>query len=116
MRAMLGDHPNVRIVNLTSGYDTGEMYSQTHKAAMDALRTRGVAPRTASGGGKGGGKITRGGGRAMGALGVFGDLLAAHEFGKTMASDDPYARAQFLCDFTGVAAYCAQAQPPQLLS
>jgi RHS repeat-associated protein len=108
----LKDVKNARVINVTSGFDTGETYTETHVKALTRFGLKGgTTPRTPTGqaeGGKGGSRTGRGGAGAMGALSIVGDLYAAHQLGKALESDDPRARDQFLCNFTGVQYYCNQ--------
>ncbi|WP_051808100.1 RHS repeat domain-containing protein [Actinoplanes subtropicus] len=101
------DVPNARVVNPTTGWDSGEVYSDTHLAALRGLGLKETPPRTATGEVEGGG-----GGRAAGAAGALslvGDLYQAYKFGHALGSKDPREMDSFMCGFTGLPVYCAQA-------
>ncbi|XVV15302.1 RHS repeat domain-containing protein [Actinoplanes sp. CA-131856] len=102
MHARLKDNPNVRIVNPNTGWDSGELYSDTHWKALKGAGLGGAKPRTTTAEVEGsrGGRVARGGGAALGALSVVGDLYAAFKFGKALSSDDPLEMDQFMCEFT----------------
>ncbi|WP_328534757.1 RHS repeat-associated core domain-containing protein [Micromonospora zamorensis] len=108
MRQRLAGNPNARVINPTTGFDTGEMHSKTHAAAISAARARAVAPRGPVGdtrvrGGRGGA------GRGMGALGVVGELYDIYKAGE--AFSDPEKGDEYLCEF-GYTGYCPM--PPGL--
>jgi RHS repeat-associated protein len=104
MYERLKDVPNSRVVNLNTGWDSGETYSSTHLDALKTLGLKGTATRTANSDTEG-----SGGGRAAGALSVIGDLYQAHKFGQALESKDPHQIDNFMCGFTQLPVYCAGA-------
>jgi RHS repeat-associated protein len=98
MHARLKNNPNVRIVNPKTGWDSGELYSETHWNALKAAGLRGAKPRTPAGeaeGRAGGGRIARGGAAGLGALSVVGDFLLAFKAGQAMSSENPCVTSEY---------------------
>jgi hypothetical protein len=101
MREKLAGVPNTRVINPSTGFDTGETYSKTHMAARTAAQARGVTSRTPKGGYKAGGGSGSKGGRLMGGLNVVADIAMIHEGAKAFSSDDPRDPYRFQCDYFG---------------
>lgn len=88
LREKFAGHPNVRIINPGSGFDTGELYSGTHTAA---LRARGIQPRGAAQTVKGA-KVGRFTG-ALGALNLVADIYMIWQAADAFATKDPNEQA-----------------------
>ncbi|WP_406062944.1 RHS repeat-associated core domain-containing protein [Micromonospora sp. NBC_00860] len=114
MREKLAGNPNVRVINPKTGFDTGEVYTKTHWAAMATLRNRTVAPRGPAGEPATGRGRVGPGGRGIGggtaALGIVGDLYFVYEGSQAFA--DPDKGANMMCEM-GYTAQCPM--PPGLV-